>query len=561
MPKVKPKLTAGVGGNLPRHAMDANRGNNKIGHGRDRATVRRIQMYKTKAHKRDRNGRIIKDAGDLTSATPEVGAGRVAPNRKWFGNTRVVQQKDLNRFRDAMTRAQADPFSVLLKQKKLPMTLVAEPQSESRALAGSQMGLLINEPFEQTFSKKRRRKRPKLTASSYEQLLKNAEQNNKEYQDDLEKKEQLADEMARKAAAEAPPDPDAKAGLRFDDLKNAQRERVFDKGQSKRIWAELHKVVDSSDVVIQVLDARDPMGTRCMYLEKFLKRQCSHKHMILLLNKADLVPTWVSSAWLKLLSTEYPTLVFHSSITNPFGKGSLINLLRQFKALHPEKKSISCGLVGYPNVGKSSVINTLRGKKVSKVAPIPGETKVWQYVTMFRSIFLIDCPGVVHDSTRNTQSEAILKGVVRIESLRGMAAEYIPALLERVNVKYIQRTYGIDSWERPDDLLEKLARKTGKLLKGGEPDTNTVGRMMLSDFQRGKLPWFVPPASDVKEESDEGDQGQSPEAKANSDKVTGRNEQVCSNPDLDSANDTRESVKVVTVEHEDIKHLKVSKRV
>lgn len=504
MPKVKPKLDAGVGGKMPRHSMDSSRGATKFGHGRDRATVNRLQLYKTKAYKRDRSGRIIPGAGDLTSNIPEPGAGRTAPNRKWFGNTRVVEQKDMTRFRDAMAKAQADPFSLLLKQRRLPVGLLTDAGEEGRATAGTQLGILANEPFEETFSQKRRRKRPKLMAASLEDLVARAEKNNVEFDQEVERREAEAEERAKRAAADSPPDPTVKEGLRFDDLKNAAQQHVFDKGQSKRIWGELHKVVDSSDVVIQVIDARDPVGTRSRFLESFLKRQYPHKHMILLLNKADLVPTWVSSRWLRTLSKEYPTLIFHSSLTNPFGKGSLINLLRQYKALHSDKKSISCGLVGYPNVGKSSVINTLRGKKVSKVAPIPGETKVWQYVTLFRSIFLVDCPGVVHDSTRNSESEAILKSVVRIESLRGMAAEYIPALLERVEKKYIVKTYGIEDWKRPDDLLEQLARKTGKLLKRGEPDVNTVGRMMLNDFQRGKLPWFTPPPALEDGENDEG---------------------------------------------------------
>lgn len=69
------------------------------------------------------------------------------------------------------------------------------------------------------------------------------------------------------------------------------------------------------------------------------------------------------------------------------------------------------GLIGYPNVGKSSIINTLKKKKVCKVAPIPGETKVWQYVTLMRKLFLIDCPGVVYN-VGDTENEIILKGVV-----------------------------------------------------------------------------------------------------------------------------------------------------
>lgn len=170
-------------------------------------------------------------------------------------------------------------------------------------------------------------------------------------------------------------------------------------GQSKRIWSELYKVIDSSDVLVQVLDARDPEGTRCRRIEQELQQKDRrHKHMVFVLNKCDLVPTWVTRRWVRILSASYPTLAFHASITNPFGKGALIQLLRQFGVLHQDKKQISVGFVGYPNVGKSSIINTLRKKKVCKAAPIPGETKTWQYITLFKRIFLIDSPGVVYTS-------------------------------------------------------------------------------------------------------------------------------------------------------------------
>ena len=80
------------------------------------------------------------------------------------------------------------------------------------------------------------------------------------------------------------------------------------------------------------------------------------------------VPAWVTKRWLQHLSKDYPTLAFHASITNPFGKGSLLSLLRQLARLRSDRKYISVGFVGYPNVGKSSVINTLRTKKVQTAA-------------------------------------------------------------------------------------------------------------------------------------------------------------------------------------------------
>ena len=106
----------------------------------------------------------------------------------------------------------------------------------------------------------------------------------------------------------------------------------------------------------------------------------------------------------------------HASMKNPFGKGAFIQLLRQFSVLHKDLKQISVGIIGYPNVGKSSVINTLRKKKVCKVAPIAGETKVWQYITLMKRIYLIDCPGVVYTS-QESDTELLLKGAVRLENV------------------------------------------------------------------------------------------------------------------------------------------------
>lgn len=182
-----------------------------------------------------------------------------------------------------------------------------------------------------------------------------------------------------------------------------------------------------------------------------------------------------------------------ASINNPFGKGSLINLLRQFSKLHKDRKQVSVGLVGYPNVGKSSIINTLRGKKVATIAPIPGETKVWQYVTLMKRIYLIDCPGIVPQNHHDSPKELLLRGVVRVENVEH-PEQYIPAVLKRVKKHHMARTYSLGDWNDDHiEFLEVLARKGGRLLKGGEPDVDGVAKMVLNDFMRGKIPWFIPP--------------------------------------------------------------------
>ena len=235
------------------------------------------------------------------------------------------------------------------------------------------MNLLTTEDFQTTFGPKAQRKKPKLShGSDVDTLLSHVATQNTKY--DVKLDPQLT----------------PLALTREVQLKDAAGAKLFEKGQSKRIWSELYKVLDSSDVVVQVLDARDPMGTRCTRIESELKQKDRrHKHMIFVLNKCDLVPTWVTRRWVRILSAEYPTLAFHASITNPFGKGALIQLLRQFGVLHQDKKQISVGFVGYPNVGKSSIINTLRKKKVCKAAPIPGETKTYVDLTKARRCLLV----------------------------------------------------------------------------------------------------------------------------------------------------------------------------
>jgi nuclear GTP-binding protein len=173
----------------------------------------------------------------------------------------------------------------------------------------------------------------------------------------------------------------------------------------------------------------------------------------------------------------------------------LITLLRQFSTLHSSRKQISVGFIGYPNTGKSSIINTLRKKRVCTVAPIPGETKVWQYITLMKRIYLIDCPGVVPPSQGDNEEDILLRGVVRVENVEN-PAQYIQAVLKRTQTKHIERTYDIKASEYnndPIEFLSILARKGGRLLKGGEADVDGVAKMVLNDFLRGKIPWFSPP--------------------------------------------------------------------
>lgn len=109
-----------------------------------------------------------------------------------------------------------------------------------------------------------------------------------------------------------------------------------------------------------------------------------------------------------------------------------------------------------------------------------------------KRIFLIDCPGIVPPSTKDSEEDILFRGVVRVEHV-SHAEQYVAGILKRCKRQHLERTYEISGWKDSTDFIEMIARKQGRLLKGGEPDENGVAKQLLNDFNRGKIPWFVPP--------------------------------------------------------------------
>ena len=505
-------------------------------------TIARLKMYNNGKAIRNAEGKIVGGqfmmsdrAGDskITSAS-----GRIAPDRRWFGNTRVVGATELDKFREEMSEKVADPYSVVLKRKKLPMGLLQDAaDAERNGSLGA--GLLASEPFENTFGSRSRRKRVKIdqlmigrTSLFDEDGAKGGTKKGDglNYQiraGGAAKRVQSRPENdehgygALVAAAQKSADTYEKVNSRKGivpwgrdsnlqategegvDWRHEKKDDLFLKGQSKRIWAEFYKVIDCSDVILHIIDARNVPGTRSSMIERHVAKNASHKHLVFVLNKIDLVPNWVAKRWIGELSKVRPTIAFHASLTHAFGKGALISLLRQFGKLHSDKKQISVGVIGYPNVGKSSVINTLISKKSCNVAPIPGETKIWQYITLFKNIYLIDCPGVVVDTAGDTETDSVLKGVVRAERLE-TPHDFIDAILDSTKREHVAAQYGIPkdgdgTWKNSLELMEIIAKKSGRLLKGGEPCTRSSAITIINDYQRGRLPHYVSPP-ELKEE-------------------------------------------------------------
>lgn len=245
---------------------------------RDAKKVRKVKMYTSGKAVRNAKGEVIQAAYLQDTKAP---VARVEPNRRWFGNTRVIAQDTLTHFREALGEKQHDTYSVLMRRNKLPLSLLDEKDTAESPVAK----ILDTESYKDTFGPKAKRKRPNVSASSFEELVQSTDKDQEEYNEKLILNPTLG----------------LMGDFNPDGYTKEAREQIFSKGQSKRIWNELYKVVDSSDVIIQVLDARDPMGTRCLSVENYIKTECPHKHMILVVNKTDLAPPWVTVSTTHLL--------------------------------------------------------------------------------------------------------------------------------------------------------------------------------------------------------------------------------------------------------------------
>lgn len=237
-------------------------------------------MYKEGKAQRNASGKITQAASYQSRDLPSA---RVEPHRKWFTNTRVISQDALSSFREAVAARAADPYQVLLKTNKLPMSLIRDNENLKNGVRQHEAKIAVESaPFGETFGPKSMRKRVKLGVGSLEGL---AEETAKMHDSYTERQEEMSSLTQN---------PEVEAETQDDSELTIAKEPIFSKGQSKRIWNELYKVIDSSDVILHILDARDPEGTRCRSVEKYMREEAPHKHLVFVLNKCDLVPTTIA---------------------------------------------------------------------------------------------------------------------------------------------------------------------------------------------------------------------------------------------------------------------------
>ena len=272
-------------------------------------------------------------------------------------------------------------------------------------------------------------------------------------------------------------------------------------------FSQFKKVVDSSDVLLEVLDSRDPMGCRSKKLEDYILKR--GKRIVLVLNKSDLIPVEILNKWLVFLRREFPVIPFKSSSqpnkatyvplhdgkwrsTDVFGVDGLIKILNKFAA----GSSVVAGVIGAPNVGKSSVINSIARRNAAGVASTPGFTKTMQEIEVTSRIRILDCPGVVPSSGSEISPSMVLRNSIKIELLEDPIAP-VSFILEKVPKENLISVYGINTFGDAEDFLTQLAIKKGKLQKGGNPDIELTARTILDDWNKGRIKYFtIPPTVD-----------------------------------------------------------------
>jgi len=255
------------------------------------------------------------------------------------------------------------------------------------------------------------------------------------------------------------------------------------------------------------------------------------------LNKADLVPRENLDQWLKYLRNSLPAIAFKSSTQGQanrlgrrklgwkteamiqnntcFGAELLLSLLGNYcRNSNKVKTSIVVGIVGLPNVGKSSVINSLKRSKACNVGNIPGIlffnelliilhiyansvylfylfsgiTKTMQLVQLDSKIKLLDSPGIVFANSDGNSDETsvALKNAVKIQALKD---PFVPAtiILKRISREQIMALYDVQEFSTPDEFFSMKATRMGKFKKGGVPNMVAAARSILEDWNSGKI--------------------------------------------------------------------------
>jgi len=256
-------------------------------------------------------------------------------------------------------------------------------------------------------------------------------------------------------------------------------------------WKRIRRIVSSADIVLEVLDARDPLTTMSRELEKIVREM--GRELILVLNKADLVPRSVVEEWVRLFRSRGYHAVYIAAAKH---KGTRV-LRREIKRV-AVALPVTVAVVGFPKTGKSTIINALKGRHSASTSPIPGSPGYTKHIQLYRidkNILMIDTPGII--PVEGGELERIIRGQNpdQLEDPVNPAILLIKKILKHNPTAFIQ-AYGIEETD-PLKILEKYAVKRGWFYKTTrEPLIDEAARQIIRDFHEGKIPFYVKPNSE-----------------------------------------------------------------
>jgi ribosome biogenesis GTPase A len=241
-------------------------------------------------------------------------------------------------------------------------------------------------------------------------------------------------------------------------------------------WNLVNNVIRKADILLLVLDSRMADSTRNIEIEDKVRE--AGKPLIYVMNKCDLV----DREYLERYKKKLPNSVFVSA------KEHLgTTKLRQIIFVNASKlkiKDIKVGVLGYPNVGKSSIINALRGKGSAPTSSVSGYTKALQNVNVGGNIMLIDTPGVIPYRENDGLK---LNVIATIDHIKEKDPDVVAMKLMEEFPGAIEHYYNIEIYDDKEETLEKISKKFNMLLKGNEPDIMRASKKILYDWQTGKI--------------------------------------------------------------------------